>query len=53
MGYERVLYGTDFPWDMGEYDSIDVIKTLDFINEAKKLEILGGNSLDLFKISTG
>ncbi len=53
MGAGNVLYGTDFPWDMGEYDSIPVIKGTGLIPDGAKEGILGGTSARLFGIRSG
>jgi len=48
MGGDRVLYGTDFPWDMGEYDSIPMIKVMKSVSATEKIKVLGENSAKLF-----
>jgi len=48
MGADRVLYGTDFPWDMGEYGSIPVIKGMSSLTDEEKARVLGENSTRLF-----
>ena len=50
MGASNVIYGTDFPWDMGQYDSIPVIKSSNLIKSGDKGKILGGTSTRLFDI---
>ena len=49
MGSGKVLLGTDFPWDMGEYDSVSTIESLDSTSKDRE-RVLGGNSKKLFKI---
>ena len=46
----NVLYGTDFPWDMGDYDSIPMIKELKGVNAGDKTKILGETSAELFNV---
>jgi aminocarboxymuconate-semialdehyde decarboxylase len=41
VGAERVLFGTDYPFDMGQYDLIDVIDNLR-VRAAEREAILGG-----------
>lgn len=53
MGAGNVLYGTDFPWDMGQYDSIPVIKSSRLIPDGAKAGILGGTSARLFGLRRG
>jgi aminocarboxymuconate-semialdehyde decarboxylase len=50
MGAGNVVYGTDFPWDMGDYDSIPIIKELRGVNARDKLRILGETSARLFGV---
>ncbi len=52
MGAGNVLYGTDFPWDMGDYDSIPIIKEMRGVNARDKLRILGETSAGLFMVKT-
>ena len=49
MGVDKVLYGTDFPWDMGEYDSIPMIKEMRSLLDEERVKVLGENSATLFK----
>ncbi len=51
MGSGRVLHGTDFPWDMGEYDGVETIRGMKTLTDEDKAKILGENSVKLFKIS--
>ena len=53
MGTGNVIYGTDFPWDMGEYDSIKVIERSSLIPDGAKAGILGETSARLFGIRRG
>jgi aminocarboxymuconate-semialdehyde decarboxylase len=48
MGPDRILYGTDFPWDMGEYGSIPMIEGMSSLSDEEKARVLGGNSARLF-----
>lgn len=50
MGAGNVLYGTDFPWDMGDYDSIPVIKGLRNVGASDKEAVLGATSARLFGV---
>jgi aminocarboxymuconate-semialdehyde decarboxylase len=45
-GADRVLLGSDYPFDMGQYDVVDLIASLS-IPEADKAKILGGNARTL------
>ena len=50
MGAGNVLYGTDFPWDMGDYDSIPMIKGMRGVKAGDKGKILGETSARLFGV---
>jgi aminocarboxymuconate-semialdehyde decarboxylase len=50
MGAGNVVYGTDFPWDMGDYASIPMIKGTKTIKAVDKGKILGETSARLFKV---
>ena len=45
-GADRVLLGSDYPYDMGQYDTVDLIASLS-IPKADKAKILGGNARTL------
>ena len=49
-GADRVLLGSDYPYDMGQYDTVDLISSLS-IGEAEKAKILGGNARRLLGIA--
>jgi aminocarboxymuconate-semialdehyde decarboxylase len=50
MGAENVLYGTDHPWDMGDYDTIPTIKGLSSLKASEKEAVLGATSARLFGV---
>jgi aminocarboxymuconate-semialdehyde decarboxylase len=50
MGAGNVLYGTDYPWDMGDYDAIPMIERMKGVNAGDKAIILGDTSARLFNI---
>jgi len=52
MGSDKVLLGTDFPWDMGEYDTVSTIMEMNSLEMKDKEKVLGGNSSKLFKIES-
>ena len=49
-GADRVLLGSDYPYDMGQYDSVDLISSLT-IGETEKVKILGGNARRLLGVA--
>jgi aminocarboxymuconate-semialdehyde decarboxylase len=50
MGRSNILFGTDFPWDMGDYDTIPIIQGLKGVNTRDRARILGETSAKLFNI---
>jgi aminocarboxymuconate-semialdehyde decarboxylase len=48
FGAEKVLLGTDYPYDMGEYDPIGHIASVTSFSEADRAAIAGGNAKALF-----
>ncbi|HEX2257002.1 MAG TPA: amidohydrolase family protein [Afifellaceae bacterium] len=45
-GAERVMLGSDYPFDMGQYDAVGVIRSL-AVSDAEKATVLGGAALAL------
>lgn len=50
MGPERVVLGTDYPYDMSDTDPVKTISSLPHTTNAEKEMIFGGNAAALFKI---
>lgn len=50
VGADRVMLGTDFPFDMGETDPIGLIDSTDGLTEADRDAMKGGNAAALFGI---
>ena len=44
FGVEQILMGTDYPYDMGEYDPIGHIASVAALSEADHAAIAGGNA---------
>jgi aminocarboxymuconate-semialdehyde decarboxylase len=51
VGPERVLFGTDYPADMGRWDQVPIIQRLDFLTPAEKILVLGGNAARLLGLA--
>lgn len=49
-GADRVLLGSDYPYDMGQYDSVDMIEAMPLSDEEKR-KILVGNAVRLLNIA--
>jgi len=50
FGADHILMGTDYPFDMGEYDPIGHIASARSLNAAATAAIAGGNSRTLFGV---
>ena len=48
VGSERVMAGTDFPFDMGERDPIGLINRTEGLTDADRIAIKGGNAARVF-----
>jgi aminocarboxymuconate-semialdehyde decarboxylase len=51
VGVDRVMLGTDFPFDMGETDPIGLIAATEGLTEAGRAAISGGNAAKLFGLA--
>jgi aminocarboxymuconate-semialdehyde decarboxylase len=49
-GADHVLLGTDYPYDMGEDDPVELISSIEGISETELALILGGNAARLFNL---
>jgi len=50
VGSDRVLLGSDFPFDMGLDSPPEWISQMQFLDDSSKEAILGGNAQRLLKI---
>jgi aminocarboxymuconate-semialdehyde decarboxylase len=50
FGVERIVLGTDFPFDMLEYDPIGHVASVEMLSEADRAAIDGGNAKKLLGI---
>jgi aminocarboxymuconate-semialdehyde decarboxylase len=48
FGVEKILLGTDYPYDMGEYDPIGHIASVASFSDADRAAIAGGNAKAVF-----
>jgi aminocarboxymuconate-semialdehyde decarboxylase len=50
VGADRVLLGTDFPFDMGETDPVGLIDATEGLSDADRVGIKGANAAELFDV---
>jgi aminocarboxymuconate-semialdehyde decarboxylase len=50
VGADRVVMGTDSPYDMGEKDPVGLVKAVPNISDATKADILGGTAAKLLGV---
>ena len=50
FGVERIVLGTDFPFDMLEYDPIGHVASVEMLSEADRAAIDGGNAKKILGI---
>ena len=50
LGADRIVYGTDYPADMGNHQSAEEIPGLSRLPEADREKILSGNAKKLYKL---
>jgi len=50
VGLSQVVVGTDYPFDMGDYDPHELISSLSSLTESDRAALLGGNALGLLGI---
>lgn len=48
VGSDRIIIGSDYPFDMGPEQPIDVVKKNPYLSEGEKAEICGLNALSFF-----
>jgi aminocarboxymuconate-semialdehyde decarboxylase len=48
FGVDKILLGTDYPYDMGEYDPIGHIAAVESFSPSDVAAIAGGNAKRLF-----
>jgi aminocarboxymuconate-semialdehyde decarboxylase len=48
VGVDRVMLGTDYPFDMGETDPLGLISATEGLDEADRAAISGGNAARVF-----
>lgn len=51
VGVERIMLGTDFPFDMSETDPLGLIAATEGLDEAARAAISGGNAAALYGLS--
>ena len=49
-GTDRIVMGTDYPYDMGDYNPVELVDSVDTLDAAGKAAIWGGNAKTLLKM---
>lgn len=52
MGVDRLMFGTDYPFPLGEQQMGELIKTAPFLNEKNQQMILAGNADRFFNLNS-
>jgi aminocarboxymuconate-semialdehyde decarboxylase len=52
VGAERVMLGTDYPYDMGDTEPVTKIWASSCLSKAEREQLLGGNATALFKLGS-
>ena len=53
VGSDRVMLGTDFPFDMGELDPVGLIDSVEGLTDPERAAIKGGNARRVFGLEAG
>ena len=48
VGPDRVMIGTDFPFDMSETDPVGLVEAVEGLSDAERAAIKGGNAVEIF-----
>ena len=49
VGISQVVVGTDYPFDMGDYDPVGLVHSIPGLTDSERRAILGGNALRLLQ----
>jgi aminocarboxymuconate-semialdehyde decarboxylase len=50
FGHDKVMLGSDYPFDMGDIDQVGHVNEVDFLTDAQKEDVMGLTAAKLFKI---
>lgn len=50
FGHDKVMLGSDYPFDMGDMEQVGHVNEVDFLSDAQKEDVLGETAARLFKI---
>ena len=50
VGVSQVVVGTDYPFDMGQYDVHDIVNAIEGLSDPEREQILSGNAMRLLGI---
>lgn len=49
-GTDKIVMGTDYPYDMGDYNPVELVDLVDILDKTEKAAIWGGNAKSLLKM---
>jgi aminocarboxymuconate-semialdehyde decarboxylase len=49
-GTDKIVMGTDYPYDMGDYNPVELVDLVDTLDGSEKAAIWGGNAKSLLKM---
>ena len=49
-GTNKIVMGTDYPYDMGDYNPVELVDLVDTLDGSEKAAIWGGNAKSLLKM---
>jgi aminocarboxymuconate-semialdehyde decarboxylase len=50
MGASRIVLGTDYPFDMGQENPVDLVEAVPGLSDADRDRIKGGNAIELLHL---
>lgn len=50
VGPERIVMGTDYPFDMGDYDSVKTVAAVPRVTDAQRQRMWGDNAAELLRL---
>jgi aminocarboxymuconate-semialdehyde decarboxylase len=51
FGVDRILLGSDYPYDMGSEDPVGLVNAVEGLDGKERAQVLGGNAARLLKLN--